>query len=191
MFKAPWSGSGRGIRPVPEGVLGERDLAWVQSILCRQGGVEVEPFYAKVQDMAMEFWVEGGRVRYEGLSLFHTTPGGVYNGNMVAAEAVKEEWLARFIDIDLLRELRPRLTLILNEAGIPSWYTGPLGVDMMVLPERRLHPLVEVNLRATMGWVALHLGKDIPRGQWRQFGIDNDHGRYTIRLTDGNSLREC
>ena len=42
MMKMPWSGSGRGLRPVGEGPLGAKDLAWIRRCLQRQGGVEVD-----------------------------------------------------------------------------------------------------------------------------------------------------
>ena len=35
-------------------------------------------------------------------------------------------------------------------------YVGPFGVDMMIA-EEKLHPCVEINLRRTMGHVALAL----------------------------------
>lgn len=164
MCKAPWSGSGRGVHPVAACPT-EKDHAWVRRTLERQGGVEVEPLYNKVQDFAMEFWTEKGWLRYEGLSLFTTTDGGVYSGNLVASEAHKESLLQRYLPKGLLADVRDHLLQLLAlPAVIPSWYTGPLGVDMMVVASGAgeetayaCHPFVEMNLRMTMGWVALQL----------------------------------
>ena len=198
MLKMPWSGSGRGVRPVGEDGLNEKDLFWVLRTLQRQGGVEVEPKYIKVQDCAMEFWAEGGLVRYEGLSVFETTAGGVYAGNLVAPEEVKEARLAQFIPTGLLHEVRLHLVELLSEAGLPTWYTGPLGVDMMIVenmvpsssetspsssgtlhPRYALHPLVEINLRMTMGWVALQLQRKLHAGEVGTFKIQRLDGRYS------------
>ena len=198
VLKMPWSGSGRGVRPVGEGALGQKDLDWVRRCLQRQGGVEVEPKYNKVQDLAMEFWAEEGCVRYEGLSLFETTAGGVYAGNLVASEQQKLERLSRLVAPEIVEEVRRCLIGVLSEADIPRWYTGPLGVDMMVVAphptstadslgtERpleqgcafSLHPLVEINLRMTMGWVALRLQQNLLPEELGTFKIVCSNGRY-------------
>ena len=199
MLKMPWSGSGRGVRPVGEGALCQKDLDWVRRCLQRQGGVEVEPKYNKVQDLAMEFWAEEGRVRYEGLSLFDTTAGGVYAGNLVASEQLKLERLSRLVAPEVVEEVRCCLIGVLSAADIPQWYTGPLGVDMMVVAPHpssiahpsgtespleqgdafSLHPLVEINLRMTMGWVALRLQQNLLPGELGTFKIVCSNGRYS------------
>lgn len=192
MLKAPWSGSGRGVHPVHGGV-SDKNLAWVTRTLQRQGGVEVEPSYKKVVDFAMEFWSENGQVRYEGLSLFTTTAGGVYSGNLVASEQEKEQRLVAYIPLEQLAEVRRQLTALLNEALsnelLPAWYTGPFGVDMMVvsalpLAKCAIHPLVELNLRMTMGWIAHLLARDLPYGQQRIFRIEQKGGHYRYALND-------
>jgi hypothetical protein len=189
MLKAPWSGSGRGVHPVHGGV-SDKNLAWVTRTLQRQGGVEVEPSYNKVVDFAMEFWSENGQVRYEGLSLFTTTAGGVYSGNLVASEQEKEQRLVAYIPLEQLAEVRRQLTALLNEALsnelLPAWYTGPFGVDMMVVarPDANgflLHPCVEVNLRRTMGHVALAIGR---RGVMQVVYSDNHYKLKIIPLCE-------
>ena len=202
MLKAPWSGSGRGVHPTAQ-LLTEKDWAWIRRTLKRQGGVEVEPIYNKVQDFAMEFWAEHGKVRYEGLSLFSTTDGGVYSGNLVASETEKERRLARYVSSERLRTLRDRLLVLLNDAGLPAWYTGPFGIDMMIcqapFPESSsltreglweeprpggvaIHPLVELNLRMTMGWLAIQLSRQRPQEECRTFRILQQEGRYRYEL---------
>lgn len=184
MLKAPWSGSGRGLHPVGA-QLSARDEAWVLRTLRRQGGVDVEPLYQRLLDFAMEFWASRGRVSYCGLSLFATTPGGVYAGNLIAPEADKERILSRYVSPRLLAEVRRLLLRLLAAADLPAWYTGPLGVDMMIVnaPSAALHPLVEVNLRMTMGWVALQLTPQLPHGQHGRFSIVSAGGRYHHEIT--------
>ena len=191
MLKAPWSGSGRGVHPTAQ-QLTEKDWAWIRRTLKRQGGVEVEPVYTKVLDFAMEFWAERGQARYEGLSLFSTTDGGVYSGNLVASEAEKERRLAQYVSLERLRALRDRLLALLNSAGLPAWYTGPFGIDMMLCQAARpskeeaggevVHPLVELNLRMTMGWLAILLSRQQPSGECRTFRIVQENGRYRYEL---------
>ena len=181
MLKAPWSGSGRGVHPTAQ-QLTEKDWAWIRRTLKRQGGIEVEPLYHKVLDFAMEFWAERGQVRYEGLSLFSTTDGGVYSGNLVASEAEKERCLAQHVPSERLRALRDRLLALLGGAGLPAWYNGPLGIDMMIVGEAALHPFVELNLRMTMGWLALLLSRRQPQNACRTFRILQQDGRYRYEL---------
>ncbi len=183
MLKAPWSGSGRGVHPVSNG-LTEKDLAWAHRILQRQGGVEVEPYYQKVQDFALEFWAEQGQVRYEGLSLFTTTDGGVYSGNLVATEEEKERRLGHAVSLELLYQVRDQLLHLLNTSDIPTWYTGPLGIDMMITTA--LHPLIELNFRMTMGWVALQLARHIGPDESFLFRIFQKEGRYFAEMTPFN-----
>ena len=191
MLKAPWSGSGRGVHPV-SGTPTDKDVAWVRRVIARQGGVEIEPiYYNKVQDLALELWCEGGQVRDEGLSLFTTTAGGVYSGNLVASEDEKLRLLSAYIPLELLAEVRRQIVDLLNDAlrdgSLPSWYTGPLGIDMMITANRQLltgnfqyslHPFIELNLRMTMGWVALQLGRDLRPNEKRLFRIIQERGRY-------------
>ncbi len=181
MLKAPWSGSGRGVRPVSH-ELKDKDIAWVRRTLARQGGVEIEPLYNKVQDFAMEFWAKGGKVHFEGLSLFETTAGGVYAGNLVASEEEKELRLSQYIHKDFLQELREHLIILLNNANLPTWYRGPLGIDMMFC--RAIHPFVELNLRMTMGWLAILLARRQRPQEVRLFRIIQENGRYRYEINN-------
>ncbi|MBQ6432722.1 MAG: hypothetical protein IJJ94_02055 [Bacteroidaceae bacterium] len=194
MLKAPWSGSGRGVHPVQQSPIAAKTQAWIRRTLERQGGVEVEPYYEKVQDLAFEFWAEAGSVRYEGLSIFETTAGGVYAGNLVANEEEKERRLAQYVALTLVDETRERLEALLSASGLPCWYNGPLGIDLMIVknqgadiadrPAYSLHPLVEINLRMTMGWVALQLKNELPDDEMGVFCIRQQAGRYEALLTE-------
>ncbi len=184
MLKAPLSGSGRGVHPVAQPVMPERTRAWAERCLRTQGGVECEPLYERVADMAAEFWHSGtglchvapctaqgtqsASLKYVGLSLFVTTEGGVYAGNLVCTEQAKRDIVASMLPRGIVEQACLRLQrLLAEEAGIPEWYSGPVGVDMMVVRhggELCLHPLVEVNMRYTMGYVALCMTARRPVG---------------------------
>lgn len=175
ILKAPWSGSGKGLRlgaPRLEAPL----TGWCSRLIREQGGVVVEPLYNKVCDLACEFYSDGeGHVFYEGLSLFTTTHQCAYSGNMVASETEKEDVLSEWLDLRLLDWICCELIHIL-ESGPARVYRGPLGVDMMVCRsddgEFLLHPCVEINLRMTMGMVPLRLQKLLPRKVKGRFYID-------------------
>lgn len=175
ILKALWSGSGKGLR------LGTSSLeapltGWCSRLIREQGGVVVEPLYNKVCDLACEFYSDGqGHVYYEGLSLFTTTHQCAYSGNRVAKEVEKEDALSEWLDLRLLDWVSCELIHIL-QSGPARTYTGPLGVDMMVCRSDDgaflLHPCVEINLRMTMGMVALRLQKWLSDGVEGRFYID-------------------
>lgn len=164
VIKAPWSSSGRGIRYVMAGEpLSDNTRRWMTNVIRRQGGITVEPYYPKVKDFAMEFEMEGQRARYLGLSLFITT-NGAYAGNLLATEEEKRRRLSAFLPSDLLQTVRQRICSY-AESHYAGVYEGPFGVDMMVVATDGaqgflLHPCVEINLRRTMGHVALALPTD-------------------------------
>ncbi len=177
LLKMPWSGSGKGLR---QGFgCWEAPLSgWVRNVLRTQGAVVVEPLCDKVADFAMEFESDGrGTVRYTGLSLFITHAQGAYAGNVVADEAVKEKMLHGLVPESLCSEIRTYLTRWFSDR-VGFHYRGPLGVDMMVCTSILnssgpcLHPCVEINLRRTMGDVAVHLGRKLVPGRTGLFRVD-------------------
>lgn len=165
VIKAPWSSSGRGIRYV-EKSMSPGTRGWTIRVKERQGGVMVEPFYNKVKDFAMEFMAHAdGSVTFSGLSLFHTV-NGAYAGSILASEEEKMEMLVRYLPESLINAIIQRAIDYFSRLfrGI---YAGPFGVDMMIVarPDGHgflLHPCVEINVRRTMGHVALTLSHKQP-----------------------------
>lgn len=156
VIKAPWSSSGRGVRFF-DGQCQTADVRWVEHVIEQQGSVIVEPYYNKVKDFGMEFYAHAdGRVTYLGLSVF-ATRNGTYLDNIVAPEAEKLDMLTPYVSADLLQFVRAEICRQMAPI-INHRYDGCFGVDMMVVKGDTgylLHPCVEVNLRRTMGWVAL------------------------------------
>lgn len=192
VLKAPWSSSGRGIRYVsdvealgggePHGLTPHLE-GWVRNIVNRQGCVMGEPYYNKVLDFGMEFESDGdGAVTYRGLSLFDTV-NGAYAGNVIDDEGSKLSFLSRYLPLSLVNTVRARAVELLSEA-FAGIYAGPFGIDMMVVRAARslaLHPCVELNLRMTMGHVALLLGRSL--GLERHvMRIVYSNGRYNLKI---------
>ena len=150
VLKAPWSSSGRGVRFLRSADEIGNFANWIVNIIKTQGSIMVEPYYNKVKDFGMEFTVDkDGHIHYCGLSLFHTV-NGAYEGNILATENVKRKMIERYVSMDLFDMVKQNIMLRLHLGG----YVGPFGIDMMVTKEG-LHPCVEINLRRTMGHVAL------------------------------------
>ena len=162
VLKAPWSSSGRGVRFV-HGGMSDALRGWVSRLLQTQGSVMLEPFYEKIMDFAMEFSSDGaGTVIYSGLSLFATV-NGAYSGNILANEEEKEVIISRYISKECIAYVREKI-IELTSALYKEKYSGPFGVDMMVCKGGLLHPCVEINLRRTMGHVALSLSSYVTKG---------------------------
>ena len=158
VVKAPWSSSGRGVRFIADGIYGYQER-WIRNVIEKQGSVMVEPYYNKVKDFGMEFESDGeGKVSYLGLSLFHTK-NGAYTGNVLAPEDEKQQLLSRYISAGLLLAVRDKICQRMGDV-LKGKYQGPFGVDMMIVGSADkdgflLHPCVEINMRRTMGHVAL------------------------------------
>ena len=168
VLKAPWSSSGRGVRFI-DGELSDYHRGWLRNIIAQQGSVMVEPLYPKVKDFGMEFEaLPDGTIRYLGLSLFDTR-NGAYTGNIIASEEDKLDMINRYVPVSSIVDVREKLISALSDvftshASSQSShpYTGPFGVDMMILsrPDGQgfsIHPCVEINLRRTMGHVAIDM----------------------------------
>ena len=165
IIKAPWSSSGRGVKRFTE-----HSAQFIDSTIAKQGSIIAEAECQRVMDFALEYEATPeGRVEYRGLSLF-TTVNGAYKGNLLLPEEEKLAILAEHVDIELLRQV----SLLIKQFLAPRLkgiYFGPLGVDMMVCqplePAREaslLNPCIEINLRRTMGHVALALTAQGNRG---------------------------
>ncbi len=189
VIKAPWSSSGRGIRFV-DSHMTDSTKGWLRNILKIQGSVMAEPYYNKVKDFAMEFTSDGdGHIEYNGLSLFHTM-NGAYTGNLLATETYKEQYLGQYISQELLRTIRQSICLELTQT-IGKAYEGPFGIDMMIVATSEangflLHPCVEINLRRTMGHVALALTRLInpqdDEGIVRVMRVLYENNQYKLKI---------
>lgn len=187
VLKEPWSSSGRGVRTVGA-PLSDAEKGWIKHTLERQGSIMVEPLYERVADLGMEFTADGEGINYAGLSLFDTRHGA-YTGNIVASEAEKQNLLENIVRQNapspiiplqpLLKDVREAIRHLLTP-HLQGTYTGPLGVDMMLVRTEgtlRLHPMVEINLRRTMGHVAISLYE---RGHHGQMTITRLNGHHTL-----------
>ncbi|MBM6992583.1 MAG: hypothetical protein I3J02_04880 [Prevotella sp.] len=189
VVKAPWSSSGRGVRFLIDRQNGKQPVLdfstanWMKGVIRRQGCVMVEPYYNKEMDFGLEFMSDGqGQVTYLGLSLFHTA-NSAYTGNLLDTEPHKLDRLSAHVSPNLIEQVK-ELTVKTLSSSFKGVYTGPFGLDMMVVRKEGsalLHPCVELNLRRTMGHVALSLSDGrFPLPSSMQILFD---GRYHLTTT--------
>lgn len=171
LLKSPWSSSGRGLMRTDN----PQWKAWASRILKAQGSIVVEQFLHKVSDFALEFWLDGkGGVEYRGLSLFYTNERGAYLGNWVAPEEQKLAWLAQYIPLPYLQEIRRWWEERLSRFD----YEGPVGIDMM-LAQEGICPCIEVNWRWTMGLVSCLVAE---QGRYGRMVVEYIYGHYSAEV---------
>lgn len=144
VLKAPWSGSGRGLRWI-DGELSSHDEAWIKKTSESQECIVAEERYEVRNDFAFEFYAGNGSVRMVGLSLF-VTQSGVYRYNILLSD---NDIRSR---VGVTSELEKSLQQWLL-SNIAPFYNGYLGVDFLQTADGRL-VVSELNLRHTMGLAA-------------------------------------
>lgn len=188
VLKSPWSSSGRGVRYMDQRP--NNIIMWAEKIIKTQGFIMVEQKLDKVADFGMEFSVmEDGGVRYDGLSLFETS-AGAYTGSILDTEDEKMNELTRFLSKDLLVDVQTFIcSWIKNE--FDGTYVGPFGIDMMICKSAdgrlMLDPCVEINLRRTMGHVALALSPK-SAGERMLMRVTYEGTNYHFRIVNAHEL---
>lgn len=174
IFKAPWSGSGKGIcRSL--GWLSENLLNRVKNMARKQGSVLGEPLYHVVQNFAMEFLCKNGTSSFVGYSWFSTSENGAYLGNLLATNEHIQRNLNQWITTTDLNKIQESLLQFIDKQVAPH-YSGYLGVDMFIYETEQgfaVHPCVEINVRMTMGLVArLFYDTFVEEGKVGSYSVD-------------------
>lgn len=167
VLKSPLSGSGKGIRWVSE-ALSHSDIGWCLHNLEHYGSIIAEERQNVIQDFAMLFSCNlpfKSGIEFFGYSLFFTS-NGAYKGSVVEDDSFIEEYLcSQGANLAELHRIRTQLQEHLTKE-LAGWYKGFLGVDMFLFSptdkeHRRalLNPVVEINLRLTMGHLFRHLAR--------------------------------
>lgn len=172
VLKSPWSSSGKGVQFV-NGCLSAQQRLWCERVLRQQGGMAVEVFCDRRSDAALEYFVSPDDVCCLGLSVFNSSPTGAYTGNVLSSHSEKLSLLG--LDSRRLDEI-VRLHSVFLRRHIAPYYHGPLGIDILVCPDGSINPCIEINLRRTMGHVALALEQ---RGRRGLFLVTCKAGKWT------------
>jgi hypothetical protein len=143
-------------------VIDAKTASRLHSLVDKYGGFLMDVFYEKTLDWALEYQIhENGTVNFLGYSVFDALENGRYGGNIIASQADLKMRIAEAIGtprapetIDALQQLHAK-HLQDNLSGV---YQGYVGIDLMVVQTasgKAIHPCVEINLRMTMGIVAI------------------------------------
>lgn len=155
-IKSPWSSSGRGV--INSSSMCKAELIrQALGMINRQGSVICEKALDKVKDFAMLFYSDGTTIKYLGLSYFYNTETGSYLGNIIDTQENILQEINKFNTTLKISNLSHIIASILKELICP-YYVGFLGIDMMIYKKDdkfEIAPCIELNLRMTMGTVAL------------------------------------
>ena len=155
ILKSPWSGSGRGLRPVRKDSWTESDIGWCEKTIEKQGSVIVERREKVAVDFSVQYIVERNIVRFAGYSIFRTFHGA-YTANLLASNEDMLSYLGTFTEKELILKTRDLVQSFL-ENEFCGKYLGTIGVDMFIDKTHCLVPCVELNVRNNMGLVARNL----------------------------------
>lgn len=161
VLKAPYSSSGRGLIWLNENRLDHSDRNRIKGVLRKQGAAGLERKLNKTLDFALEFASDGkGKLRYEGLSVFDTNTRGGYLGNRLQAQPDLRNLLLAYVAEEALLRVQEAASQAISRM-YANRYAGYLGVDMLIYQREDgsygVHPCVEINLRRTMGLLAVRL----------------------------------
>jgi hypothetical protein len=117
---------------------------WAERQFAKGVRLIFQPWLERVREYGVTFEIEaGGQINFKGISDLQTNGAGTGTGYL----------LGRRIDAQRATELE-RLAQMIGARLFLEGYTGPAGVDALE-HTGGLHPLLEINARYTMGFVAL------------------------------------
>lgn len=169
--KLPWSSSGRGVFFNP-------DIHTLTQMMQRQHGVMIEPLWDNALDFATEWECRGGKVSFIGFSVFKSSDRGNYSGNIVASQDILRQHIEQYCDRRQLDTAAESLAGAIDRYIAP-YYEGPLGVDMLCDRSGNINPCVEVNMRMTMGHVAIRLASRLKLSADKLYRFSPDKGLFT------------
>jgi hypothetical protein len=169
MIKAPWSSSGRGLQPITKTPVHPKVWEKLMSIVKEQGSAMAEPLLKKVLDLALLFEIDKGKVGYLGTSHFYTNNKGQYEGNYLnGLPGSIEKRTLDFAD-EIAAEIRQPIITAIENSMMATNYEGFFGVDTLIYSDEenklKINPCLEINVRHTMGLVALRLEKLIAQNK--------------------------
>jgi len=160
LVKSPYSSSGRGLIWLPTGKLAQSERQIISGMLKKQKQVSIEKALDKCMDFSMHFEItKQGDTQFMGYSVFQTNAKGAYEKSRLAGQAYLEKQITDLIDAGLLLQARIVLSEIIQKMYAP-FYKGAIGIDMLIYQSGdsyRLHPCIEINMRKSMGYLAIRL----------------------------------
>jgi uncharacterized ferritin-like protein (DUF455 family) len=170
LLKAPFACAGRGHLRVNRESIAKNTRGWIENTLAAHGSVVVEPWLDRIMDFSALYEMRSnGAVEWIGMTRMENDAAGRFSAIRVSHKwgNLLEPDLAAFLfrEAGAMEIYQNQIPVALPEV-VPG-YVGPLCVDAMV--HRRvdgslaLKPVVELNMRMTMGRLAWEWMRRSPR----------------------------
>ncbi|MFV0289877.1 MAG: hypothetical protein ACK5IJ_03125 [Mangrovibacterium sp.] len=180
VFKSPFSSSGRGLLVLRKPILNDANRKWITTILHQQGYIVASAWLEKIQDLSFQFEKIDACIRFEGVSYFNTNSNGQYKEHVLNGHSFSLEEGETTINNFFLEQIGEQIRQTLSQSELMTSFQGRFGVDALIYKEigkLKVHPMVEINPRYTMGAVALSLQKIIhqeARGFYRMHAVGHE-----------------
>lgn len=163
-FKLPWSSGGRGVVDTVE--LNPSQISqWIHGAIRKQKSVLAERRIDPGFLFASLWMANGNQISFQGVSISLSDGRGKYKGNVFGPQEKLRKHIESFTLISL-DDILQRQSLFISEFIGPN-YNGPIGIDMMADSQGTVFPCVEINLRFTMGHIAMHFS-ELPEDKKRK-----------------------
>lgn len=139
-----------------------------------------EPWVERVLDFSTQWEISAsGSIDYLGVTRCFSTKTGTYSKTMIGdPKRLFGSYLPQVEEHSMIA----RATLEnMQQLG----YFGHVGFDAMIYENDRLHPIVEINARKTMGWVALMLQQKRAPGKLLRMEYQTSPGEGLLPQTLG------
>ncbi len=164
VFKSPFSSSGRGLMVLRKAGLNDANRKWINTILKQQGYIVASKWLDKLQDFSFQFEVNHLGLHFDGVTYFDTNSNGQYKEHRLNYHDFSSTCEDAVITHADLQSIGEQVHQLLTSSAMAKLHKGKFGVDAFIYKDQntlRVHPLVEINPRYTMGAVALALQKYI------------------------------
>jgi len=162
LLKSPYSSSGRGLLWLPPQKLAQSERQIIHGMLKKQAAVSIEKALDKQLDFSMHFLLDSSEnIRFAGYSVFYTNSKGAYEKSRVAPQSLLLAEITKYVSMELLEKVKQQLSKLIKKV-YSVHYQGNIGVDMLIYRSKnqyKIHPCVEINLRKSMGYLAIRLAE--------------------------------
>ncbi|MBP7074231.1 MAG: hypothetical protein KBA81_02475 [Rhabdochlamydiaceae bacterium] len=125
-----------------------------------------EPWVMRKLDFSTQWIVQKDVMMYVGSTILQSDAKGRYSGTIIGSE---EKIFGSYFD--KLEEHKEAAMHALKKMAALGFY-GHVGIDAMIWGSDVLHPIVEINARKTMGWIALEIRKRLFANQTIQVSYE-------------------
>lgn len=188
VLKTCFGTSGKGHLIIDEKSDKNKILSFLQKEWNKSLPVIAEPWVERILDFSTQWLIEeGGKILYLGSTLCKNNPRGQYESSEVGNE---EHLFGSYLKF--LQQHQEFVIPVLKTMQNLGWF-GHVGIDAFIYQEDEiatLHPLVEINARKTMGFVALMLQQHHFPGETVSISYSHNTAGYLPSSTISSKLKK-